>query len=115
MTRPVSSAAGIAVYQCQPWLVSRMAMTAPHTPLAKPADRSISPSSRTKTRPIAMKMTAAPWENRLAKLSALKNVSPGDAEDQAEHDQAEDGRQAADVAAADPAPVVVDVARRRSV
>jgi hypothetical protein len=31
-------------------------MIAPHTPEAKPADRSISPSSRTKIRPIAMKM-----------------------------------------------------------
>ena len=75
MTTPVSSAAGIAVYQLQPWLVSRIAMTAPHTPLAKPADRSISPSSRTKIRPIAIKVTCAPWVNRLAKLTALKNVS----------------------------------------
>ncbi len=32
MTSPVIIAAGMAVYQLQPWLVSRTAMTAPHTP-----------------------------------------------------------------------------------
>ena len=71
-------------------------------PLAKPADRSISPSSRTKTRPIAIRVTAAPWVNRLAKLPAVRKRRPRDREDDAEHDQAEHGGQRAEVAAAHP-------------
>ena len=45
-------------------------------PAAKPADRSISPSSRTKTSPIASTMIAAPWLIRFAKLPFDRNVSP---------------------------------------
>ena len=33
ITAPVISPTGIPVYQSQPWLVSRMATTAPQTPL----------------------------------------------------------------------------------
>lgn len=74
MTRPVTSAASVAAYHGQPWNVSSTASTDAHTPLAYPAERSISPSSSTKTRPIAMMVTAAPWVNRFAKLPALKNA-----------------------------------------
>ena len=60
----------------QALLVSITASTAAHTPLAKPADRSISPSSSTNTRPMAITVTAAPWVNRLAKLPAVRNDGP---------------------------------------
>ena len=79
-----------------------MAMTAPQTPAVKPADRSISPSSRTKIRPIARIMTGAPWVNRLAKLSAdEERAGPLGGEEDHQRDQAEHGGQRADVAAAD--------------
>jgi len=48
-------------------------MTAAPVPPVKPADRSISPRSRTKTSPIAMTMTAALWLMRFARLNALVN------------------------------------------
>ena len=68
----------------------------------KPADRSISPSSSTKTSPIAMTMTPADWLIRLAKLNALVKVSRRRMEKtMTSDDQAEDGGQRADVAAAD--------------
>ena len=82
-------------------------------PAAKPADRSISPSSRTKTRPIARTMTPAPWLSRLAKLKAVEERRAlQQREDEDEDDQAEDGRQRADVAAADLGRVVAS--RRRA-
>ena len=49
-------------------------MTAAAVPAVTPADRSISPSSSTKTRPIAMTMTGAPCWIRLAKLNASVKV-----------------------------------------
>ncbi len=55
-------------------MVIRLASTAAHTPLANPAERSISPSSRTKTNPIAISVTAAPWVNRLAKFPAVRKL-----------------------------------------
>jgi hypothetical protein len=61
-------------YQTTWWSVSSTHSTAPHRPLVKPADRSISPSSSTKIRPIAMMTTCPPWVNRLAKLPAEKNT-----------------------------------------
>ncbi len=68
MTAPVSTAAATAAYHGQPWSVSRMARTAAQTPLAYPADRSISPRSRTKTSPMAMAMLPALCVSRLAKF-----------------------------------------------
>ena len=56
-----------------------------------------------------MTMTAAAWLMRLATLKALVNVvGPQDREHDDQHDQAEDGRQRADVAAADPVDVLAD-------
>ena len=49
-------------------------MTAPDTPAAYPADKSISPRSRTKTNPIAITMTAAACVKRLAKFPGVKNT-----------------------------------------
>ncbi len=74
ITAPVTSAATMDRYHGQLCSVSRTARTAAHTPLAYPADRSISPSSRTNTSPIAMAITAAPWASRLAKLTADRNA-----------------------------------------
>ncbi len=51
------------------------ASTAAAVPAVKPADRSISPSSRTNTSPIARTMIAADWFSRLAKLKIEKKVS----------------------------------------
>ena len=62
-----------------------------------------------------MTMTAAPWLIRLAKLNAVgERVGPQDREHDDQHDQAEDGRQRADVAAADPGDVVADGVAERS-
>ena len=43
-----------------------------HMPPVVPADRSISPSSSTKTRPIAMSAMYAPWPGRLPMLLRLR-------------------------------------------
>ena len=76
-------------------------------PAVKPAERSISPSSRTNTSPIAMTMTGALWLIRLAKLNELVNVSGrSDGEHDQQHEQAEDGGQRPDVAAAHPRDVL---------
>ncbi len=71
MITPVRMAAATQTYQGRPALARVTASTAAQTPLAKPADRSISPSSSTNTRPMAMSVTAAPCVNRLAKLIAV--------------------------------------------
>ena len=53
---PTTMAARTAQYQATSWRAISTAITAAQTPLTTPADRSISPSSRTKTRPIASRM-----------------------------------------------------------
>jgi hypothetical protein len=58
-----------------PPLTRCSASTAAVTPDAVPADRSISPSSRTKTRPIAMIVTPAPWASRFAMLPRVRKLS----------------------------------------
>ena len=58
-----------------PVSVSSLAMTAAQTPLTTPAERSISPSSRMKTRPIARMMIGAAWSARFAMLRGVRNVS----------------------------------------
>ena len=45
---------------------------AAQAPLAVPAARSISPSSRTKTRPIAMNTVMPAWLTRLARLKTVR-------------------------------------------
>ena len=72
---PVAAAARTATIQF--WLPSTMslAMTAAHAPLATPADRSISPSSSTNTRPMARIVTGSACTSRLAMLPLLRNVS----------------------------------------
>jgi hypothetical protein len=74
MARPVSRETATASGHDQPQSVSRVASTAAQTPLANPADRSISPSSRTNTRPMAITTMGAPWVSRLAKLPSLRNT-----------------------------------------
>jgi len=73
ITTPTSRAARIDQYQGQPWLVSRTVMMLAATPPVKPADRSISPSSSTKIRPMAVSVNCAPCWNMLAKLNREAN------------------------------------------
>ena len=74
MSRPTARATSTARGHDQPQSVSRVASTAAQTPLVNPADRSISPSSRTNTSPMAITVMGAPWVSRLAKLPAEKNT-----------------------------------------
>ena len=76
ISTPVASAARMASGHAQPCSVSVTARIAAPMPAAKPAERSISPSSRTKVSPIASTTIAAPWLIRLAKLLVERNVSP---------------------------------------
>ena len=75
MATPASSAASTDSGHAQPCSVSVTPRIAAPVPAVKPADRSISPSSRTKTRPIASTMIAAPWLSRLAKFCSVRNES----------------------------------------
>ena len=59
----------------QPCLVRVTARIDAPMPAVKPAERSISPSSRTKTSPMARTMIAAPWLMRLAKFAFDRNAS----------------------------------------
>ena len=57
------------------WLPSGCSSNAtitPPTPLTKPTDRSISPSSRTKTIPMPITANGASWISRLTKLPAVR-------------------------------------------
>jgi hypothetical protein len=72
---PAARAARIASGHAHPCSVSVTPRIAAPVPAVKPADRSISPSSRTKTRPIASTMIAAPWLRRLAKFCSVRNES----------------------------------------
>ena len=76
MATPVASAASTDSGHAQPLSVRVTARIAAPMPAVKPADRSISPSSRTKTSPIASTMIAAPWLMRLAKLPFDRKASP---------------------------------------
>ena len=58
-----------------------------------------------------MTMTPALWLSRLAKLTALMNVSAEDREHDDQDDEAEDRGQRAEVAAADAGEVVVEARR----
>ena len=97
MTRPIDRARPGRAIQRRPAVVEQPRHGPRRTtPAVKPADRSISPSSSTKTRPIAMIDDGAPWVNRLAKLPAPRGSwrRGDDAEDDEQHDEAEDRRAA---------------------
>ena len=52
-------------------------ITAPR-PATNPTERSISPSSRTKTSPIASRLKTAAWTSRLTRLPAVRNFESRD-------------------------------------
>ncbi len=68
MIAPIPRPASTASHHDQPWSIITSAVMVAEAPPATPADRSISPSSRTKTRPIASTMIEAAWTTRLAML-----------------------------------------------
>ena len=88
ITTPVASAARTASGHAQPFSVSVTPRIAAPMPAVKPAERSISPSSRTNTSPMASTMIAAPWLIRFAKLFSVRNESGSmHAEHDHQHDQ----------------------------
>ena len=74
MMTPLAMEASTARYHGQLCSVTVTPSTAALVPAANPTDRSISPSSRTNTSPIAMTMTPALWLIRFAKLNVVGNV-----------------------------------------
>ena len=72
---PVSNEAATASGHAQLCSVSVTPRMAAPVPAVKPAERSISPNSRTNTSPIARTMIAAPWLSRLAKFCSVRNES----------------------------------------
>jgi hypothetical protein len=75
ITAPVARQARIDGMVGHPWLVETTPRTAAAVPPVKPADRSISPSRRTNTRPIAMTVTPAVWLIRFAKFAGFVKLS----------------------------------------
>ena len=67
--------AGMAPNSLEPSGSMSSAVSTPPTPLTKPTDRSISPSSRTKTMPMPMTAKAAIWTMRLTKFPAVRKRS----------------------------------------
>ncbi len=53
-------------------------MITPPRPATNPTERSISPSSRTKTSPIASRLKTAAWTSRLTRLPAVRNFESRD-------------------------------------
>jgi hypothetical protein len=74
MRTPVARDAPIASGHARPQSVRITAMIEAHTPEANPAERSISPMTRTNTSPIAMHATAAPCPNRFARFPTDRNT-----------------------------------------
>ena len=75
MPMPAASATTSAAGQPNTlWLSGKVsrATSTPATPLTKPTDRSISPSSSTNTIPMPMVAKAAAWTMRLTKLPAVR-------------------------------------------
>ena len=109
ITAPVARQISTEAHHGHSLRVTAMPISAAAVPAVKPADRSISPSSSTKTRPIAITVTAEAWWMR---LDEVERVGEGrrsqHREDDHQHDQPEHGRQRADVAAAHPGDVVAD-------
>ena len=56
-------------------MVIAIPIAAAHTPLAVPADRSISPSSSTQTKAIPSRMIGAAWVIRFARFVLVRNLS----------------------------------------
>ena len=73
--RPTSSAARIAAQPGQSFLTLSTAITEAARPLTMPTDRSISPSSSTRTTPVAMIPSPAIWSIRLVRLPAVRKFS----------------------------------------
>ena len=74
-----SSATMIAAHHGQPYCcLTNSAVMMPPMPLTKPIDRSISPSSRANTSPIASSMKTAPWISRLTRLPAVRKLELSD-------------------------------------
>ena len=71
-TVTAANAAGIVKNQGHPRSRKIRVMTTPPTALTKPIERSISPSSRTKTTPMAMVAIPAIWTIRLTKLTGVR-------------------------------------------
>ena len=53
-------------------------MITPPRPATNPTDRSISPSRRTNTSPIASRLKTAAWTSRLTRLPAVRNFESRD-------------------------------------
>ena len=72
---PARMPAAIAGAGPQPCLTFSTAITAAHTPLTAPIERSISPSSSTSTTPTEIRPTAVIWRKRLVRLTAERKRS----------------------------------------
>ena len=72
---PTSRPRTIANAGSTPSLTESTAITAAARPETAPTDRSISPSSSTRTTPIEIVATAAIWRVRFVRLTALRNRS----------------------------------------
>ena len=72
MTTPATRPTTSASHQDTPCRSISTAMIAEHRPPVVPADRSISPSSSTKTRPIAITTIGAAWITSASMLYALR-------------------------------------------
>ena len=68
MTAPKAMPARVATHQDWPWSIIASAVIVAAAPPATPADRSISPISRTKTRPMASTQIEPAWTTRFAML-----------------------------------------------
>src|SRR4051794_28952806 len=75
ITAPTTMAVSTAQYQSMPERSIITAITAAQTPLTTPADRSISPSSRTKPRPIPSRLIGTACTSRLVMFSGVGKVS----------------------------------------
>ena len=75
MTTPTAMPASAAVHHDQPLSTIESAVIVAEAPPATPADRSISPSSSTKTSPIASTQMEAAWTTRFAMLYVVRNRS----------------------------------------
>ena len=67
---PASTASGAGTFM----FTDSTAITAAHSPLTMPTERSISPSSRTSTTPTEMVPTAAIWIDRFTRLNESRKM-----------------------------------------
>ena len=71
---PIEIAITAAIGQATPYSDIVIAKNAADNPAVTPADKSISPKSKTKVNPIASVVTVAVWVNKLAKLIGFKKI-----------------------------------------